>query len=172
MILFPLYQATRKTANSNNETIASPILSTRNTWLGEGYYFWDGFMELPHWWGQVHYNNSYTINEAQVEVDDSDYFDLVGSTSNMQEFASAYQSLRSLFPEENITIKAVLAVMKSSGIYSFKVIRARTEHKIPGSERIRFMYPDRSYMLTIPAIQLCVQDISCIKQYRKIFETE
>ncbi len=24
-------------------------------WFGEGYYFWDTLIQLPHWWGKSHY---------------------------------------------------------------------------------------------------------------------
>lgn len=169
MILSPLYQAKEKRENSSENI---PILSTQNTWLGEGYYFWDGFIELPHWWGMVHYDNNYVINEASVEVNPSEYLDLVGDTSAMRKFISAYKLLQQEFPEENITVKAVIALMKQSGIYSFRVVRARTEHKIPGSEKIRFAIPDKSYMVSIPAIQLCVTDNDLIKSYKIIFQSK
>lgn len=168
MILSPLYQAIEK---RDSQSVCSPILSTQNTWLGEGYYFWDGFVELPHWWGVVHYDNNYIINEASVEVNSSEYLDLVGDTSAMRKFISAYKVLQQEFPEENITVKAVIALMKQSGIYSFRVVRARTEHKIPGSEKIRFVIPDKAYMVSIPAIQICVTDNDLIKSYNTVFRS-
>lgn len=47
----PLYQTVKNNGNKQSIETFGPIYGKVDTWLGNGYYFWDGFIELAHWWG-------------------------------------------------------------------------------------------------------------------------
>ena len=168
MVLYPLFQAV-KHRKDNSEVLVDPIFGHSNTWLGKGYYFWDGAIELAHWWGKVHYQNCYDIYQAKAEFDDSVFFDLFGSTSDLRLFRDVTKMLQEKFNYPQLTVSAVLNEMRKRTSFSNTVIRARSEHWIPGSMHLRFVDYDRSFMVMLPAVQVCITDRSVIKEYKKIF---
>lgn len=51
-----LYQTVEDRNNPSEIETEGPFLCVRNNaWLGRGYYFWDTFVELAHWWGNTIY---------------------------------------------------------------------------------------------------------------------
>ena len=48
-----LFQAIKDLDNPDEIEQNGPFKCRReDAWLGEGYYFWDSFVELAHWWGR------------------------------------------------------------------------------------------------------------------------
>lgn len=45
-----------------------------NSWLGNGYYFWDTFIDNAHWWGVEgrKYKNGYIICQAECDFNDTE----------------------------------------------------------------------------------------------------
>ena len=53
MISTILYQTVDDRRNIKYVLENAPFKCTRNdAWLGEGYYFWDTFINFAHWWGE------------------------------------------------------------------------------------------------------------------------
>lgn len=168
--LSPVYQTISNQGKPKYtiETLG-PIYCVNNPWLGNGYYFWDGFIELAHWWGNKHYAGNYIICQANLNFEDSEYYDLVGNTFHLRCFKAGMMALKAKLKCNNLTVSAVLAEFrKHSDNFHYKVIRARSEHHIEDSENVRFVEDDRGYMITIPAIQICVTDLKIVENYQEI----
>jgi len=166
--LYPLYQAVSHRSNGQ-ALLEEPIYGKTNTWLGNGYYFWDGAIELAHWWGKVHYHDSYDIYRAKAVFDESVFFDLFGSTSDLRIFRGITEMLQREFALQQLTVSAVLHEMRKRTSFSCSVIRARSEHWIPGSVHMQFVDYDRSYMVMLPAVQVCINDRSVIFEYERVY---
>ena len=165
IIFYPIYQTVRKEGSPRMIELLGPIYCQSNPWLGKGYYFWDGFIELAQWWGVKHYQSFYFICQAKLEVDSEVLFDLAGSTQDMRLFNSAYQLLKVKMGYRKMTVAAVLAAMRRMSNFPYKVIRARSEHHVFFNERLSFVENDKSYMNTIPAIQICVMDKNLLSEF-------
>lgn len=69
----------------------------KNSWLGDGYYFWDGHIDLAHWWGKVHRNGEYFIASGEA-IYGTSCWDLHGRSDLREEF----RSLVLLLDEEGV----------------------------------------------------------------------
>lgn len=168
MIFNPIFQSVRKQGSVQLQELLGPIYCRSNPWLGKGYYFWDGFIELAQWWGCKHYASSYYICQAKMLVPSEQVLDLVGNTHDMIVFNTALKMLKKKLNSQSLTVAAVLAAMRKMTSFPYKVIRARSEHNVYANERIRFVENDFSYMNTIPAIQICIMDRNLIEDFHVI----
>ena len=46
-----IFQTLEDRNNPDEVESQGPFICTNNPWLGKGYYFWDTFLDLAHWWG-------------------------------------------------------------------------------------------------------------------------
>ena len=136
-----------------------------NTWLGEGYYFWDTFIENAHWWGNVRYNNSYVICEGTCNFDTNKCFDLVGETEHMLEFSEAIDFFKSKnLVNHNTTVARVLKFLTEKVGFDYDAIRVYgiksiSEYKDEYNKylfRLVFEVSKPQYLDYKPAIQICI----------------
>ena len=167
--LVPIYQTIKNRGTHEMIERMGPIFGRHNTWLGPGYYFWDGAIELSHWWGRVHCKGSYFICEAEAYIDQDEFFDLCGNTADMRVFRDITKALRDKHSFAEITVSAVLNEMRKHTSFPYRAIRARSEHKIPENECMKFVESDNNFMITLPAIQICFSNINPIKSYHVIY---
>lgn len=167
--LAPIYQTVKDFGTQEFIENNGPIYGSFNTWLGSGYYFWDGAVELAHWWGKVHCKGSYVICEAMADFDQEVFFDLFGSTADLKVFRQIANILCDKHLLHNITVSAVLNQMRKHTSFPYRVIRARSEHNIPENIKMRFVDRDWGYMNTIPAVQICFFDKDCISNYHIVY---
>ncbi len=141
----------------------------KNAWLGEGYYFWDTFIENAHWWGEIRYqrhNSSYVICEGTCHFDTNQCFDLVGDTEHMIEFSEAIEFLKSKKLVNNeTTVARILSFIKSKiKGFKYKAIRVYgintiSEHREKNNKfvfRLIFEHSKHQYLDYKPAIQICI----------------
>jgi hypothetical protein len=73
--------------NRNNpkeiEDNAPFICDNSKAWLGDGYYFWDTFINNARWWGEISYQNDYIVCQSVCDDLDERCFDLVGNTNHL-----------------------------------------------------------------------------------------
>ena len=147
--------------------ITSPIFSIHNTWLGEGCYFWDGFIELAEWWAKARKYRKACIYKAAVEVEESDLIDLVGNTSDLRAFRDFTKVLKRKKPNEKITVLKVITLMVRELSHKYKLIRARTEHKLPVDDnKVPFKENRKEYMVSMPAIKMCATTLDIVKDFK------
>ena len=81
-----IFQTLEDRNNPDEVESQGPFICTNNPWLGKGYYFWDTFLDLAHWWGKQVHSGNYIICQTFIE-DNSEYIlDLVGNTQHLIEF--------------------------------------------------------------------------------------
>lgn len=175
-----LYQTVDNKDNPDEVENKGPFLCKRTPWLGKGYYFWDSFIELAHWWGRQGYANNYMICEAICNDNPNDIFDLLGNTDHMKEMRMYKELLEKRKQKEKITPAFILMHMqKHSGSFHYAAIRAcgidsiNKDYKLRANRMI-FKEGNRAYLDLTPAIQICVLDKKKIglSNYRVIFPTE
>jgi hypothetical protein len=117
-----LYQTLQDRDNPQEiEDYGPYICNWENTWLGDGYYFWDGHIELAHWWGRVHRHNKYIICEADA-VYDTKCWDLYSRPDLRIEFQNIVAELekQNIYKSHNTTIATYVEYLKDLGFFENK----------------------------------------------------
>lgn len=162
-----LYQTLKDKGNPDYiESNAPFICKWENAWLGEGYYFWDTFIENAHWWGKMRHGNSYVICKAECDFSSNLCFDLVGDTEHMQDFDDTIKLLKSkkLVIEET-TVSRIINFLRTKlpdfnfqaiRVYGIKSISDHKEEYKKYRHRLIFEESKDQYLDYKPAIQLCL----------------
>jgi len=161
-----LYQTLKDKGNPEYVLEHGPFpCNWQNTWLGEGYYFWDTFIENAHWWGKVRHRENYMICRLICSFDTNKCFDLVGETEHMQDFSASIDFLKqkNLIGEET-TVARVLEFIKNKVGFDYEAIRVYgiksiSDHKKEYQKyrhRLIFELSKPQYLDYKPAIQICI----------------
>lgn len=159
-----IYQTLKDKENPDEVENNGPYpCNWKNAWLGDGYYFWDTFIENAHWWGKSHCGNCYMICEAIVDLDETNCFDLVGNTNHLIEFEDSvdYMKEKGLLKEDT-TVSRVLKFMQNKNVFAnYKAIRAyginsKSKDTKPNYRMIFQPYREYQYLPYKPEIQLCI----------------
>jgi len=161
-----LYQTLEDRGNPEEIIENGPFpCNWKNTWLGEGFYFWDTFIENSHWWGRVRYKSNYIICKAVCDFDTSVCFDLVGDTDHMQDFSGSIEYPKTQNQiDENTTVPRILEFIKvkigfdyqAIRVYGIKSISEFKEEYKKYRHRLIFELDKRQYLDYKPAIQICI----------------
>lgn len=173
MLFDPILQTVEDKGNPEYVNESGPFFCDDNPWLGDGYYFWERFIKVAHWWGNSHYAGSYMICKASAEFEDGELLDLAGNTEQMEYFQQTCLELDARYKGYGITISFVIEYLKLHNLMQFKAVRA---HSIDCGKGDRFfrrhfveIQSSDSYLNLMPAMQLCVFDKSYIKGYKIIY---
>jgi len=173
MLFDSILQTVKDNDNPDYVEKFGPFLSkSEYSWLGVGYYFWERFLKIAHWWGESHCKGSYMICKAHAEFNDDEVLDLAGNTEQMEYFRKTCEALEKEYPQQRITISYVIHYLKDKKIFAYKVIRAHSINCGEGDVYYRRNFTEKfpnSYLNLMPAIQLCVVDKSCVKDYSIIY---
>jgi hypothetical protein len=154
-----------------------------NSWLGDGYYFWDTFIENAHWWGKEirKFNKGYIICEAICDFNDEECLDLHGNLEQLKQFKDAYiLAKKNKVIDDSSTVKNFLAKLRGE-IKSFQKFTAIRINGIKSKNynsiySINFLFEDNKnqYLEVIPAIQICFfnKTSMSLKNYRIVFPEE
>jgi hypothetical protein len=159
-----IYQTLQDKENPDEVETNGPYLCNwDNSWLGDGYYFWDTFIENAHWWGETHCRDCYMICEALVDLDDTNCFDLVGNTNHLKDFGDSIEFMQKQgLISENTTVSRVLEFMKENNLFlNFSAIRAyginsKGKRYEPNYRLIFEIGKSFQYLPYKPEIQLCI----------------
>lgn len=137
-----------------------------NSWLGDGYYYWDTFFELAEWWGEKRYPNKYMICEAKYDFDENLVFDLVGNMSHIVIFKSSLEKMKiNGLLKPDTTVSRVLRYMKDEiKVFRYEATRVHGYNSISPNDlisskfinRIKFEISKGQYLDLLPAVQLCI----------------
>lgn len=139
-------------------------------WLGSGYYFWDTFIELAHWWGQVHYKNrvkkNYVICQTSLVCEDDEILDLVGNLGQVKDVRDIVEQMRRCPEYNDKTFKAqtVINFIRYILKVPYKAVRAYGENSSHDENIIqhRLKFSKSAYLNLCPEVQICVIDKSVI----------
>lgn len=169
---------------NNPDVIESegPFKCRSNTsWLGDGYYFWDTFEELAHFWGKKSGYNNYVVCKAEADLSENICYDLFGNLKHIKEFRNIIDFMESEgLLDDKTTVKRIIEFMRKKGSFQHHAIRVFGINTISNSEDnkdfiLRFKFIDHKvshqYLDMIPAVQVCIYN--CIKvslnNYRIIY---
>ena len=142
-----LYQTLADKNNSEEVEKHGPYKCTNKAraWLGIGYYFWDTFIELAHWWGNFGYNGSYIICESVRNDDENLIFDLYANFDHINDFREYWKMLQNT---GMYTVSGVLEHLKKHTDFcnKFIAVRVRGEHNTSSIP---------SYLNLVPPVQIC-----------------
>ncbi len=171
MIFSELYQTIDNKGTPDSILRNGPIYCERDPWLGKGFYFWDTFIEVAHWWGHVRYKDNYIICSANIHVNQGECLDLHGNMQQLKYFKKCIREIEAKFGEQ-VTVSFVIEYLKYAAHFPFKVIRARTESC--GGESFPRKYV-RSYtqeLMLTQAVQICVIDKSLVNDYSVYYSSD
>lgn len=158
------------------------ICRWNNSWLGTGYYYWDTFLFVAHWWGKMRYNENHIICEAVCEFNDKNCLDLVGNTNHMNKFFSCVDIMKTKkLVNEKTTVSRVINYMKETlKAFDYEAIRVYGINSISPdnypeyTNRLYFEAGKMQYLDVTPAIQICIYNKTGLgmSNYRIIFPAE
>lgn len=182
-----IYQTIRDSQNPREiETIGPFLCNREDAWLGEGFYFWEEYIENAKFWGKVGYNNDYMITRAVGYFNSSNCFDLTTS-----EHRAEMRKLKDLFlkhglssDEEELRKKCFKEIidylrleikifqysaLKIDGAGSKSYLR-ENDNQIIFSKRDK----KRSFIDLEPPIQICIYDLRKVgfSNYKVIYPVE
>ncbi len=164
-----LYQTLQDRGNPDDILATAPFACKwQNTWLGEGYYFWDTFIENAHWWGDVRYKSDYIISKFTCDFDTNICFDLVGDTEQMLDFSNSIEYLKGekLINDKTIVSRVINHLKTKVDGFNFQAIRVygiksiseyKEEYK-KYRHRLIFELSKPQYLDYKPAIQICIYE--------------
>lgn len=154
----------------------------KNSWLGDGYYFWDTFIENAHWWGGEirKYQNGYIICKAICDYTDELCFDLVGNTEHIKRFKDAFELMEKMgLANKNTKVKRIIHYLKNDlGLFKYEAIRAygikSKSYRSRFNFTLNFENNRPSYLDFAPAIQICFykKDSLNLRGYKITFPQE
>lgn len=168
-----LYHTVEDRSNPDDIEESAPFKCTKG-WLGDGYYFWDTFIINAHWWGDHCYNGSYIICKTEYKIEDNEFLDLVGNTSQMEEFRNIVNTIKEEYcAEKDITVPFVIKWLQNKKLFRYKAIRAngvrsKSNKNAEYTANIRFTEGNHAYLDLCPPIQVCVIDKSILVLPMKI----
>ncbi len=164
-----LYQTLEDRGNPDEVQDCGPFrCRTDNAWLGEGYYFWEYFIELAHFWGQNCRYSNYIICEATANLNDNNCYDLVDNFNHIQDFKNIFQLMTDEgLVNEKTTVRRIISFMQAKGLFQHSAIRVVGTNSIAGKEkneqftqRVRFDNKLPAFLDLIPPIQICILNIA------------
>lgn len=158
-----LYQTVEDRDNPDEIEEKGPFACKRsNAWLGEGYYFWDTFIELAHWWGESSYKGNYVICQSFCDKESSATYDLYDDLDLLRDFRSLKENLENQDPRREIMVKDVIHFLKYHSDFTseYKAIRANAVNCWRDVPAMKFASGKSAYLELCPPIQICVIDKS------------
>ncbi|MDE6453568.1 MAG: hypothetical protein K2L27_05120 [Muribaculaceae bacterium] len=139
-------------------------------WLGDGYYFWESFILLAHWWGKVHYrrkNKHYAICSTIFDCNDGEFLDLINNPSQIEDVQKVVDYLVATeeYKADKFTAQFVINFLRTKTPFPYKAIRVygRDCAADKSITQYRLNFNNNSSMHLCPEIQICVIDKSTIK---------
>ncbi|MDR1090505.1 MAG: hypothetical protein LBL79_05450 [Prevotella sp.] len=137
----------------------------KDAWLGDGYYFWENYIDNAHWWGKHSYNDNYVICYTESDYKQNDCLDLTNS-SVLEDFKEIINiACRKNIINKNATIPAIIEKLQNSNSFPYKIIKIRSEYtKTFNPENARkFNKNQQQFIDFSPPIQICFKDKPSIK---------
>lgn len=150
-----------------------------NSWLGDGYYFWDTFIDNAHWWGREarRYRSGYIICKAICDFNDTECLDLYGNLEQLAMFREAYELMKAqTLADQTTTVKQVFSFLKEvTNSFNFIAVRANgLKSRSPQSifNASLFFESEKPQSLDlVPTVQICFyrKESLNLRNYKIVF---
>lgn len=166
-----IYQTLQDWDNAPMVRQEAPFICTsEDAWLGNGYYFWDTFEKIAHWWGKSQHNDQYIICRGECDFKRQYCLDLHGEPEDMALFMSIADVMESEgLLDDKTTVCEVLMYMYYLGIFDYQAVRVVGVHSVNPkrwtdySYRLIFDPETKHFIELLPAIQICFYEKSCME---------
>lgn len=143
-----------------------PFLSThleedtqKHKFLGTGYYFWDNNIGMAHAHGQRNCKRKYYIFQAELDLEEDVFLDLVGNRIDMLWLQEVIARFKRYEGAENWKIGSFIEFLKQKGLFSYKAIRA-IDNSIDPKEMIKFVENRDNFTNLNPVFIVCLLELS------------
>lgn len=117
-----LFQTLQQRYNVDEVEAHGPYRCNRkDTWLSEGYYFWE-HVDLAHAWGQSSHRGEYIIGSLCIKYEEDELLDLLDSAT-LSSFGEVYDMLCEEYKREEITVAFVIKFLREKANVSWKAAR-------------------------------------------------
>lgn len=174
-----LYQTLEDRDNVDYVELNGPFLGNiRYTWLGKGYYYWDTFINLAHFWGWTSYKRfkkNYIIAKTELTLPPEKTLNLL-DPNDIQKFTTWIDEYELTFPNKTATIEKVITHTRTimGSDFPYVAIKAQFINCINQNEYQRRISPNgKAYLDLQPPIQVCILDKSIIgpNNFKVIYPT-
>ncbi len=182
MAIKSIYQTLEIRGRINDLAKNGPyICSWDNSWLGDGFYFWDTFIDNAHWWGKTRkFESGYIICNAKIDYNEIDCCDLVGNTEHMFMFSDTYTLMKKkgLITTDTTVKKLIIYLKFTLKIFNFEGIRVYcpTSKKFNSEYSLNLFFEhNRPWFIDFkPAIQICLYSKNSLnlRDYKIVFPDE
>ena len=149
------YMCYTKDSNGNYKT------GTKTPWLGEGYYFWDSFIDDAHWWGRTAYKKNgspYIIGKTTYDQHSPLLFDTVSDPLLLRELIELAEVLKTKLNIKCASFPLLLGYLKKTHGFKYKAIRVHPD-PIEYHIKAKIKFPGNMYVLNkMEKIQICFFD--------------
>lgn len=163
-----LYQTLEDRNNPDEVEQHGPYKCTqKSAWLGDGYYFWDYFLDLAKWWGRTVYNGKFIVCRQTADlIGNPAVLDLYADFEMIDVVDQYAQTIKQSYSQSNLTVRTVLEHMKRIGAFDgFKAVRIEGNNSTYKDDylkghRLQFK-PGKNqfvYFEMRPPVQVCVYD--------------
>lgn len=171
------YQTLDDNGNYDEVRQHGPYECCRNdAWLGDGYYFWDTFIENAHWWGEKGYKGKYIVCRAKYNLENDSCFDLVGNTSDLEDFRTICGKMKECGSfGDDIIVADVIALLRKTPNFNYKAVRAPSTNAKNDNGEYSIRYKkgcnNRQRLDLIPLIQICLfnNEMSYLKEFDIVY---
>lgn len=148
-----------------------------NAWLGNGYYFWDTFINLAHWWGsQPRFKpNGYIICQAKCTFDTERCFDLI-EPETIEIFNTFIDRIKeaNIIDIDSLTVSKVIAFLKKHTPFNYEAIRVSGHFSVINDKyryKLNFETNKPQYLDLLPPYQICIfkQDGLDLRDYKIVY---
>jgi hypothetical protein len=165
-----IYQTLQNWGNPQLILQEGPFICTSDdAWMGDGYYFWDTFKELAHWWGESQHNNNYIICGGICDFDPKLCLDLHGEPEDIALVSALHQvMIDENLVTDNFTLNELITYMRQIGLFHYTAIRM----SVVGSftprvwnkyiVRMHIKKDDKRFIDFLPPIQICFYEKDCM----------
>jgi hypothetical protein len=150
-----------------------------NAWMGEGYYFWESFIDNAHWWGEEcnSFENGYIICEAIYIEHEDQCFNLIDNPEHMKMFNDTKDLMlkQGLYKDGETTVARIIEFLRTKlKIFKYEAVRVNgvnsKSYKSSFSNRTIFDARNpQKFLDTSPAYQICFYSILNLRNFRIIF---
>lgn len=145
-------------------------LEEKVEWLGDGYYFWETFESLAHWWGKVRYlyrGSDYIICKTIFVCPEEDLLDLVGNTEQIQDIQMMVEEMKKnpVYAAPKYSAQFIINFIRLKTPFHYKAIRAwgRDASRDKSITQHIYYFDNKASIHLNPEIQICVIDRNVLK---------
>ncbi len=156
-----VYQTLTDRGNPDRIEADGPFFcNRRSAWLGEGYYFWEYFIDNAHWWGKESLKTNYVICQATY-IRDEKCLDLVDNPEHLNLFREVIKIMaeKGLYKEGQTMVARVIEYLRRIGKFPFEATRVSGtgSRRLPSkyTDTIKFHARHAAFLDLCPPIQIC-----------------